>query len=117
MVRTALAASVAKGSNSNVGRTVTMAAWDSVNGNSFQSTGNDLLVARNGHATLARTVTVTSVADPFFGRTGDITAFSLAVGAVAVFGPFKSDGWRQADGFIYVDASTIDITFGVVTLS
>lgn len=51
-----------------------------------------------------------------YGRSGDIAAYSLAAGDIAVFGPFKRDGWVQADGNIYLQASNVAVKFGVITL-
>lgn len=63
----------------------------------------------------AQTCTIESVADAR-GRTGDITTYALAAGAVAIFGPFASEGWRQADGSIYAKGSHADVKFAVVDL-
>lgn len=62
-----------------------------------------LLLAYNSDGANPYTATVTSTADPF-GRTGDITAYSLAAGDYAVFGPFKNIGWMQSDGYLYFEA-------------
>jgi hypothetical protein len=93
----------------------TFTAWDSGNGNRFILTGQQVLLVRNAHATLARTVTVLSAPDPY-GRSGDITAFNLAALAIVVCPQFQLAGWQQADGYVYVDGSTIDIQFCVLTL-
>jgi hypothetical protein len=73
---------------------------------------------KNGHATDAKTVTITSVADTF-GRTGDVAAYSLAAGELAPFGPFKAAGWSHGAGTtggIWIDGSSTDIKVAVVTL-
>lgn len=117
MVRTILTKDSAPGTNAAIGKVLTLTAWDA-SGDRFISTGKELVVAYNTHATVAKTVTVTSVAD-VFGRTGDVTAFSvpaLSGNPVAVFGPFKSDGWMQSDGYVYIDAVDINVKFAVVVL-
>ncbi len=94
---------------------VTMAAADVSNKNRFVPSGKDVVIAHNTHATDAATVTISSVADPVFGRTGDIATYSLAAGDIAVFGPFRREGWQQS-GYIYLEASAADIYFGVLAL-
>ena len=73
---------------------------------------------KNTHATDAKTVTITSVADTL-NRTGDITAYSLAAGEEKPFGPFKGVGWNHGAGTtggIWIDGSSADIKVAVVTL-
>jgi len=50
------------------------------------------------------------------GRTGDITTYSLAAGAIVALGPFQTEGWRQSDGNLYAVASHIDVKFSVLYL-
>lgn len=78
------------------------------------SGGKQLLLVRNDNAG-AQTVTIESIADSH-GRVGEITAYSLAAAAQAVFGSFEMDGWRQADGKIYAKGSHADVKFAVVNL-
>lgn len=94
---------------------LTMTAADVANKNQFVATGNELVVAHNTGAS-AYTVTINSVADPNFGRTGDIATYSLAAGEYAVFGPFNVAGWQQSDGYIYLEASNASVKFGVLQL-
>jgi hypothetical protein len=76
--------------------------------------GKTILIARNANAG-SQTITVTSVADQQ-GRTGDITTYSLAAGAIVALGPFQTEGWRQSDGNLYAVASHIDVKFSVLYL-
>ncbi len=78
------------------------AAADGVNGNAFACKGRELLLARNTHATDAATLTISSAPDPY-GRTKDITTYSLAAGEFAAFWIGRSIGWRQADGKAWLD--------------
>ena len=76
------------------------------------------ILVKNGHATDAKTVTITSVADAL-GRTGDVPAYSLAAGEIARFGPFKAVGWSHGTGTtggIWIDGSSADIKVAVETL-
>lgn len=94
---------------------LTMAAANVSDKNQFVASGNDLVVAHNTGGS-AYTVTITSVADPVTGRTGDVTTYSVGAGEYAVFGPFSQRGWSQSTGYIYLEASNAAILFGVVTL-
>lgn len=93
---------------------VTMTAADVTNKNQVLLTGREIVLIQNTD-TVARTVTITSTPDPQ-GRSGDITAASVAAGAIAVVGPFGLPGWIQPDGYLYLEASNAAVKFGVITL-
>jgi hypothetical protein len=82
-------------------------------GISFPMTGREIMVVRNIHATVAQTLTITSVPDSR-GRTQDITAYSLAAGAFAAFNASQLEGFKQADGNLYAAGSTTDIKFAIL---
>ena len=84
--------------------------------NQFKLTGREILIFRNTHATDAKTVTITSVAHPVTGRTGDITAFSVAAGLSYMVGPLAPEGWRQTDGYLYFAGESDDIHFQVIQI-
>jgi hypothetical protein len=75
--------------------------------------GKTIVVAHNINVA-AKTVTFTSVADDF-GRTGDITAYSIAAGKVKIFGPFRTAGWSHS-GKLWIDANHADVLLSVITL-
>jgi len=79
----------------------------------FAATGREILLVRNIHATLAQTVTFTSVADPQ-GRTQDVTAYSIGAGEFAAFNFSQMVGWVQSTGQIFAVGSTTDIKFAVL---
>lgn len=89
-------------------------------GNQFAwgDAGRLLLVAINT-GTTARTVTITSKVDPF-NRTGDITAYAVALGALA--SPIASawilerQGFYQSDGMLYVEANHAEIKFACIPI-
>lgn len=114
MARTVLTFTEPKGSNADEGVKLTLTAADTSNNNAFVASGNDLVVAQNTDDA-AQTVTVTSVADPY-GRSGDISAYSIAAGEVHILGPFKNTGWMQSDGKVYLTASDAAVKFGVIRL-
>jgi hypothetical protein len=92
-------------------------AWTAANATDKEQfvPGNDTLVlVKNSHATLAKTITFTSKADSQ-NRTGDVTAYSLGAGEIAMF-RFKKAGWMQSDGKIYMEAESSDISYAVIQL-
>jgi len=76
--------------------------------------GKTYLLAQNTDSG-AHTVTITSVADAPFNRTGDITAYSVAAGVVAQFGPFATAGWSNG-GQLWFAGNDATIKFAVITL-
>ncbi len=79
--------------------------------------GKTLILLQNTFAG-AKTVTFTSVADSY-GRTGDITTYSIGQDEFALFGPFKAAGWSHgsgADGGIWIDVSDAAVKIAVITL-
>ncbi len=100
------------------GRVLNFEAADTTNKNRFKASGRDLVLALNTGAS-ARTVTISSARDPF-GRTEDVSAYSVGAGELACFGPFPLEGWEQQSGenigYIELEASHTDIQFAVVML-
>lgn len=80
--------------------TVASVAPDTTNGNSFKCTGREIVIISNGTGSPV-TVTFTSTADAY-GRTKDITAYSIPVSTVALFtgGLTNSPGWKATDGTV-----------------
>lgn len=86
-------------------------AADDVNGNEFQSTGNEIVLVSNPTGG-ALSVTFTAAPDSI-GRAGSISSYSIAAGEIAVFGPFATTQWRQADGMVYIDTSATGLEIAV----
>lgn len=93
---------------------ITFAAADTVNGNSTVPVDGKTVVLAYNTDTVARTVTFTSAPDSY-NRSGDITAYSIAAGKVACFGPFKTAGWLVG-GVLEIDASNALLHLGVIQL-
>ena len=89
-------------------------AGDSVNGNSFVSTGREVVIVQNTAAG-AGTVTFTSVADGI-NRIGDITTYSVGVALFSLFGPFLKTGWANTSGLVTLTCSAVTMKFAVVRL-
>jgi hypothetical protein len=73
----------------------------------------DILLAQNSDPTNPYTVTLTSASDSH-KRTGDVTAYTLQAGDISVFGPFELEGWRQTDGYFYLEANNAAVKFGIL---
>lgn len=76
--------------------------------------GKTVLIAFNTDV-VARTITIASVADAQ-NRQGDITAYSVAAGRVAAFGPFHSTGWAMPGSLLNIDVSDAKLRLSVITL-
>ena len=112
MAKTVLTAVKAPGAYAGAGVVAAATAADVANGNAVKLSGGEILVARNSGAA-GHTVTISSVADDQ-GRTGDITAESIAAGATHIFGPFQPRGWKQNDGNLYFSANHAEVLFTVI---
>lgn len=88
-------------------------AADVANGNvvAFGSYTRLLVLARNVNAS-AQTFTIDSAPDNL-NREGDIGAYSLAQNEFAAF-VCTRQGWRQADGGLYLNGAHADIQFAVI---
>ena len=86
-------------------------------GDTFAVTGRELLLIQNTGVG-ARTFTIASVVDSF-GRTGDITAYSLAAGEFAHFtgGMIAGSlGWKNSQGVITITPSHAEVKWAVLKL-
>lgn len=93
---------------------VAFVASDNVNGNYFVGTGKELILVHNTDAG-AQTFTITSAADPY-GRTANISAYSLAAGEFGMFWLGNLVGWDQGGGQIYLDSSDANIEYAIVRI-
>lgn len=94
---------------------LTFVAGDAANGNHYSMNGDQLLIAKNT-GVAARTITITSAADPY-GRTKDVTALSIAAGATVMFSKFNTPGWRQTDGKVWIAVEHAEVTICIVDLA
>lgn len=93
--------------------TLTETAADATNKEQFVPSGDDLVIAHNTGAS-PYPITFTSVADEL-KRTGDVSSYSLAAGAIAAF-RIKKPGWMQPDGKVYIEAGNAAIKWAVLQL-
>jgi hypothetical protein len=114
MTATTLTKTVAPGKWSTSGVVATMEVADTANDNDFAQDRDILLIVHNTGGS-AYTVTITSEADPKYGRTGDVSAQSLAAGEIRLF-RLTGQGWADSNGKINVSASNVAVKFGVIVL-
>lgn len=113
MARQTLTKTTVPGPNPTAGAAVTMTAADTTNKEQFAvSDGDVILVQNTGGSTY--TYTVKSVADPIYGRTGDVNAVSIAAGAIHAV-RVGVEGWRQTDGYVYLEANNAAVKWGILT--
>jgi hypothetical protein len=91
---------------------ITFAACDAVNGNSFTSTGREVLVIFNSGGS-AYTFTVNSVADQLNRLDTSLTTYSVAAGAYAAVQMKNLTGW-QSSGSISMTCSNASVKFAVI---
>jgi len=96
-------------------RDLQMQAGDASLGNYTPLVEAKTLVLLHNTGAGARTVTFTSQADTPYNRTGDITAYSIGAGEMALFGPFKAIGWSDG-GNLDIDVSHAEVQIAVITL-
>lgn len=93
---------------------VTMTAADTSNLNQILLDGPMIVLVQNT-AGVSGTVTLTSSADPQ-NRTGDIPTYTVAAGGIAAFKIDQVAGWKQSDGFLYLQASATTMKLGAIRL-
>jgi hypothetical protein len=99
-------------------RDLAMQAGDVALGNYAPIVERKTLVLLHNTFAGAKTVTFTSVADAY-GRTGDITTYSIGQDELAIFGPFVAAGWSHgsdAAGGLWIDVSDAAVEIAVITL-
>lgn len=92
---------------------VSVTSGDSTNDHSVDFGGGRLIII--AEATGAVTVTVLSVADPIYGRTGNHIA-SLTNGEKAILGAFSRSGFVQSDGLLHIDVSSDDVSLYAIRI-
>lgn len=81
----------------------------------FSCTGNELLLVHNTSVSAA-TFTLNSVADEY-GRTGDISEYSLAAGDYAAFKITNTVGWRNSSGIATMSVSDASVEVALLDIS
>ena len=85
-------------------------------GSTFSASGRDLVIIYNSHGANAYTVTIASTVDPY-NRAQDVTAYSLAAGEYALFGPLKVQGWASVStSLITITVENVAVKIAVIRL-
>lgn len=94
---------------------ITFTALTVTEGDTFVCTGREVILISNGTGT--NTLTISS-ADDAFGRSEDITSYSLADGDFAVFGVGLTNaaGYKTSGGLIKMTPSSAEVKAAVVRL-
>lgn len=91
-----------------------MTAADTVNKNQILLDGPIIVMAQNTD-TVDRTVTITSAVDPQ-NRTGDIGPYTLSANDIKLLMIDQVAGWKQSDGYLYLEASNAAVKLGAIRL-
>lgn len=94
---------------------IAFTAADTTNFQQTPMSGPFTLIAWNSGGS-PFTVTINSVVDAQ-RRTGDITAYSIGAGEIAMIDFPRTDGWKQADGNLYYQANNVAVKFAAVSKS
>ena len=94
---------------------ITFTALTPTEGDTFVCTGREVILISNGTGT--NTLTISSADDPY-GRSEDITSYSLAENDFAVFGVGLTNaaGYKTSAGLIKMTPSSAEIKAAVVRL-
>ena len=87
--------------------TVTPAACDTVNGNTFNATGREILLLQNTD-TSAHAITITPVADPYGGTNTSLTSYSLPASSISMVQMKFLIGWASA-GVVTIPACSSNL--------
>lgn len=93
------------------GVAITMTAWDAGLGSRIALTGSEVILIQNtdsgGH-----TYTITPIADSGGRTSPSPDAVAIGAGEVVALGRLALDGYRQADGYLWIDADDATVKFG-----
>jgi len=95
------------------GSDLTEVPGDVGNGNVTPIVDNKTIVVAHNINVAAKTITFGSSVDAF-NRTGDITSYSIGIGKIKIFGPFKTAGWDNTG--LNINVNHADVLLAVVTL-
>ena len=93
--------------------TLTFTACDAANGNSFVSTGREVLLVQNSGGS-SYTFTVSSVADSLGRTDASLTSYSVAASVIVGVQMKYQTGWIQSGGTINLTCSNAAIKYAVV---
>lgn len=114
MAQTALTVIDMPGPWATAPSTITWTAGDASNGNSFVSTGREIVLVQNSDGAATHVVTITSTSDPQ-GRTGDATK-TVPISGFVAFQLLPTQGWQQGNGSVNMTVDSASLKFAVIRL-
>jgi hypothetical protein len=93
--------------------TVSFAACDATNGNSFAVTGQEIFLVQNSGAS-AYTFTISSVADNFGRLDTSLTNYSVAASGITAIELKYLLGWAQTGQVMVTTCSNVALKFAIV---
>lgn len=94
--------------------TITPAAMDAANGNSFIATGKEVLIFANTDST-AHAVTVTSVADPYGRSDSSLIGYSMAISpGLEMIEMSQLQGWAGSGSLVTMTTTSALVKVAVV---
>lgn len=90
--------------------------WTNLSGDDdvFTLHPDDILLIWNPDDS-AHSLDITSQPDPKYGRSADISSYSVGAGEIAAFGPFQPHGWADSSGQLTINGTT-DLDAAVLRL-
>ena len=83
-------------------------ASDDTNEHEFTNpNGRVIIIVDNRDGAIGVEFTFISVAEPRYGRTGNVVE-TVAAGEMKVFGPFDTEAWNQSDNLVDIDVDTTE---------
>lgn len=93
-----------------------LVAGDATDGNECDFTGREIIVAYNSSVDTAYDLTINSVASQRTGRTGNLVK-EIPFGEHLIIPPLGVDGFRQANGKLWIDVENAAILIGIVRMA
>ena len=89
-------------------------AWANGNQIPFGNAQTLLLLVQNSDGAVARNITITSKADNL-NRVGDLGPYLMQAGEFAVF-TIKRSGFRQSDGYLYLESDNVAVKVAAIPI-
>lgn len=94
--------------------TVTPAACDATNGNSYIFTGTEILMVQNSSGSTPYTFTVTPATDAYGAQNTTLSTYSVAANGFAFVQMSNPQGWITSGNLISLTCSNVAVKFAVL---
>lgn len=85
---------------------IALAAGDTVNGDAYAATGQEILLVQNTDGSAAHTFTITSVVDSLGRLDTSLTAYSVPLSGIVAIQMKVLQGWAQPGGQVFLTFSS-----------